>query len=320
MKCLVTGGTGCLGTALVKSLLEAGSVVRVLAVDAAEGDTLDGGRCSAIRGSITDSDAALAACRDIDVVFHLAAAVHADRMGPPTAGGAHEINVGGTKTMLSAARAAGVRRFVFFSTVGVYGLSSGVVSDDTPLAPRTPYTISKRLAEIEVSTSGIPYTILRFPVAYGARDRGNVARLIKAVSNRRFAWTKRGAIVRSMVAAGNAAHAAILASSCPAAEGRTFLVSDGQPHSLSSVVKAITAALGSDWSPFDVPDALLRAMAVLGDRIKAVPLNSETYTKLFRSYEIRSNCAADVLGYSAAQSLRSGIADEVAWLKKTGQL
>ncbi|RIK04351.1 MAG: dTDP-glucose 4,6-dehydratase [Acidobacteria bacterium] len=150
MRVLVTGGCGFIGRHVVKRLLQDPSreVVNLdaltYAADPSAFAELDGDdRYQFIHGDICDSSAVRSAIEGCDAVMHLAAETFVDR-SLHRASEFVKTNVLGTQELLAAAREAGVRRFVHISTDEVYGsITAGRATEDSPLAPTSPYSASK---------------------------------------------------------------------------------------------------------------------------------------------------------------------------------
>lgn len=148
VKALVTGGTGFVGSHVVRQLIDAGHQVRVLYRTTSKLTALDGLDYEAAIGTLSDRDALQAACEGIDWVFHIAAVAdywRADKSRMFVA------NVEGTRNVLRAARHAGVKRVVFTSSAAAIGLHNNRPShekDRFNLPPQQfPYGYSKHLAE-----------------------------------------------------------------------------------------------------------------------------------------------------------------------------
>jgi UDP-glucose 4-epimerase len=183
MNCLVTGGAGFIGSNLVDALLARGDTVTVL-------DDLSTGRrknleaalaagAELVEQDIRDSAAVADAVASAapETIFHLAAQIDVRRSVADPAFDA-SINVGGTATLLEAARQSGARRFVFVSTGGaIYGEGEGQplpLGEDTPIAPLSPYGQSKFAAEGYVALCerlyGLSGVSLRLGNVYGPRQ------------------------------------------------------------------------------------------------------------------------------------------------------
>ena len=155
MKALVTGGTGFVGSHIVRALAEAGHTARVLHRTSSRLDALAGLEYEPALGDILDADALRAACAGCDWVFHVAAVADYWRAD---AGRMFRANVEGTRLVLAAARAAGVRRVVFTSSAAAVGpRPDGQPADETTpfsLPPeRFPYGHSKVQAEAVVAAA-----------------------------------------------------------------------------------------------------------------------------------------------------------------------
>lgn len=173
-RALVTGGAGFIGSSLVRALVERGVAVRVLD-DFSSGsrDRLRGleGSVEIIEGDIRDAAACGDACRDVEIVFHLAALLSVPRsIADPLHSDA--VNTGGTLRMLLAARASGARRFVFSSSSAVYGDTTVIPTPERVLAePASPYGVQKLAGEhycrIFTRLYGLETVSLRYFNVYG---------------------------------------------------------------------------------------------------------------------------------------------------------
>ncbi len=171
MKFLVTGGAGFIGSALANHLVNLGHRVRVLD-DLSAGDpaALDSG-IAFTRGDVRDIPKLWTLLRDVECVFHLAARVSVSEsiLYPVEY---NEVNVGGTVSLMTAARDAGVRRVVLASSGTVYGDQEGQPVRETAMVrPPNPYAVTKMASEYYLSAIGALYDIevvmLRIFNAYG---------------------------------------------------------------------------------------------------------------------------------------------------------
>jgi dTDP-glucose 4,6-dehydratase len=182
MKVLVTGGSGFIGSNLVRLLLAERPGWRVVNLDkltyAGNPENLAGVESSAryrfVRGDVCDGElvADLVGTERIDAIVHLAAESHVDR-SILSAAVFIETNVRGTQVLLEAARELGVRRFLHVSTDEVYGSlgPAGLFTEETPLAPTSPYSASKAssdlLALAYAHTFQVPVVVTRCSNNYG---------------------------------------------------------------------------------------------------------------------------------------------------------
>jgi nucleoside-diphosphate-sugar epimerase len=167
MKILVTGATGKVGSRLTKRLARREANVRALVRDRTRAEDLREARVEVVAGDLLDADSLAVAVKGVDVVIHCAAFFRG-----ATPEQAHAVNDLGTQHLASAARAAGVKRFIFTSTGLVYGSNGGrLAGEDDPCAPAAAYPSSKLAAErFLLLESGLDVYVLRLPFVYGDGD------------------------------------------------------------------------------------------------------------------------------------------------------
>lgn len=183
MKALVTGGAGFIGSNLIDHLLKHDVSVRVIDnLSSGYKDNLNGLDVEFIAADIQDPDACIAACKGMDVVFHLAASVGRQRSidFPQLDSG---VNLIGTINILEAMRKTGVRRIVYSSSAAIFGeLLTDAIDESHPQNADSPYGVSKLAAEKMIlayaDIHGIEAVCLRYFNIYGINQRfdlyGNV--------------------------------------------------------------------------------------------------------------------------------------------------
>ena len=188
MRVLVTGGTGFTGTALVQRLIVLGHAV--VALDYKEGlqsDDLRAHGAPIVIGSVTDQQVVERSMKDVEVVFHLAAAFR--ELNKPDSY-YDNVNVGGTRVVLAAARRHGVRKFIYCSTCGVHGkVDRPPATEDAPIRPADYYQRIKYEAEPIVTREtgqGLETVILRPAAIYGPGDPERFFMIFKRVSEGMF--------------------------------------------------------------------------------------------------------------------------------------
>jgi nucleoside-diphosphate-sugar epimerase len=173
MAILITGGTGLIGSFVVRSLLEMGEVPVVFDIGEPGVSLQDlSGRFPFVKGNIMDFDLLAQTIKDhgIDQIIHLAALLQFGSEGDPKK--AIEINVQGTLNVLEASRRMDVRKVVFASTVAIYGSQAGLINENSPIPPDlSMYAATKLLGEVLLERYyrlyGIAYVALRFWGIYG---------------------------------------------------------------------------------------------------------------------------------------------------------
>lgn len=307
MKVLVTGATGFVGNVLEGHFADHGHLI-VPAIRQKYG--LDD---EVIVGDIdgqTDWTAALSSCNG---VVHLAARVHVmdDAAEDPLAL-YRATNTDATLNLARQAAQAGVKRFVFVSTIKVSGEGGEAAyrETDTP-APEDAYAISKWEAEqglrrIEQET-GLEVAILRPPLVYGPGVKANFRRLIDAVAHGWPLPLGRIRNRRSLLYLGNFVDAIRVCVEHPAAAGQTFLIDDGEPVSTPDLIRAVAHAMGRPARLLAVPmGALEFAGALLGKRAAVQRLTGSLW--------VDSSLIRTRLGWTPPYSMADGLAATVgAW-------
>jgi len=265
---LVTGATGFVGRAVCARMMQQGlPVVRATRVPMPQP-----GVSSVAVGEIgpdTDWSAAIAGC---GAVLHLAARVHVMReVATDAIGEFRRTNVEGTLALVRQAAMAGVRRFVYVSSIKVNGEETApgrpFKAEDTP-APEDAYAMSKFEAEQGLralcADTGMEFVVIRPPLVYGPGVRANFATMMRWVA--RGLPLPLGAITanrRSLVGVDNLVDLLVTCASHPAAAGQVFLASDGEDLSTADLLKRIGIALDRPARLLPVPEVWLRAAAHL---------------------------------------------------------
>jgi nucleoside-diphosphate-sugar epimerase len=310
-KVVVTGASGFVGTALTTSLAAQGHQVVALSRRAAPPSQ----SVKPVQFTdLGDADALRAAFECMEVVVHLAARVHVMReeVADPLIA-FRRVNVEGTRAVYAVARQAGVRRFVFLSSVKAMGEGSAVPyrESDTP-QPVDPYGVSKLEAEqvlAEGRAAGGPeFVVLRPPLVYGPGVRGNFRRLLRLAALSGYLPLPLGRIAnqRSLVSLGNLVSTIEAAVEHPAAADKTFLVSDGEDISTSGLIVGLAAGMGRPAKLLPCPVSLVRKVA------GAAGMSQEA-ERLFGSLVVDSSRVRDELGWAPPQSVAAGLAETAAW-------
>lgn len=271
MRVLVTGANGFLGGALVQRLSRDGEwELRAAVRDASAHPAAVA--CETV--SVRDIDATTswrAATAGCDVVVHTAARVHVMREDPVKALALYRrVNVQGTLHLAQEAKASGVRRLVYISSIKVNGEQTSpgcAFRADDAAAPQDHYGLSKFEAELALREfavqTGMELVILRPPLMYGPGVRANFRALMRAVSH--GLPLPLGAIHnrRSLLALDNAVDLIVTCLRHPHAAGKTFLASDNEDLSTPELVRRLARALHTKARLVSVPPAILQASARL---------------------------------------------------------
>lgn len=240
-----------------------------------------------------------------DAIVHLAARVHVmsdTAIDPLTE--FRRVNVDGTLNLARQAAAAGVRRFVFISSIKVNGestrLGQAFAADDVP-GPQDPYSISKHEAELGLrqlaAETHMEVVIIRPPLVYGPGVKANFQRMMQ--------WLRTGGVPlplgaihnkRSLIALDNLVDLIVTCLDHPAAANQTFLAGDGEDLSTTELLRRMGRALGSPARLIPVPSWVLEVGAVLvGKRALAL--------RLCGSLQVDISQARDLLGWKPVVTL-----------------
>lgn len=291
MNVLITGGAGFVGSSLITSIMNFDSERKYNVRNLDRRPILVNG-VDTFSGTIDSHSQYHDALHSVDVVIHIAAIAHAKSDNFNLY---NEANVLGTINLARQAAAAGAKRFIFISSIGVNGgfsLSSPFRYDDTP-SPWDDYSQSKYEAEQGLwalqAETGLEIVIIRPPLVYGPGAPGNFGKLISAVNSER--WLPLGAInnQRSFVALDNLVDLIISCIDHPKAVNQTFLVSDGEDVSTTELLKKMASAFGKKSRLIPVPMGLIQLVArLLGQRAVAQRLCSSLVVDISHTKETLS--------------------------------
>lgn len=235
--------------------------------------------------------------RGVDVVIHLAGRAHIlSDNSPDPVSAFYDANLEYTKTVAKAAVEAGLKRFVFVSTVGVYGLrhTEKVIDEEFPENPKELYAVTKLEAETwlrdYLSAQNVELVILRPSLIYGDNPPGNLGRLYKISTFPVPLPFKNANSLRTMLDVESFCRAILLCTVHPLAAGHTFNVADDEGVSTSQIVQCFRAGMGRESLLFSLPIWLVKCAFKSFGR-------SKMYEQLFESFYLDNTKLKTKLGW-----------------------
>lgn len=294
MKILLTGANGFVGRAVRRSLCAAGHdcVAVARTIEALP----DGGFTQAIgdMSSHTDWRPLLSG---VEVIIHLAGRAHViGEQRADTQDLFDAVNVGGTINLAQQAIEAGIKRFVYVSSIGVHGAGTHdtPVNELSPLKPYSPYTLSKHRAEQGLqalaSASPMEWVIVRPPLIYAADAPGNFRQLLRLVASGIPLPLSGVKNSRSMIALENLTDFLGICCVHRDAANQAFVICDDNDVSTSEIVNYLSAGMKSKARSFWLPGRMMAFGATLIGR-------QHTYTQLFGSLRVDASKAVEVVGW-----------------------
>ena len=327
MRVLVTGGTGFTGKALVRRMLDRGH--SVVALDHQEGyrsqDLRDWG-AELVIGSVTDRETVHRCMKGVDVVHHVAAAFR--ELSVPRRH-YHDVNVEGTSNVLEAARAEGVRKFVYCSTCGVHGnVDDPPGGEDAPIQPADYYQQTKYEAEPLVSAyvaKGLKTTTLRPAAIYGPGDPGRFYMIFHQLERGWFPMIGSGKVLYHPLYIDNFLDAFELAMDESKGIGQAYLIADDEYVTIEELVRRAAAAMGIEPRFRRLPAWPIVAVGHVVETICRPlriepPIHPRRVDWYRQTRAFRIDKARNELGYRPRVGLDDGLRRACAWYRQEGML
>ena len=306
MSILITGAHGYIGHQLVSMFseysLSAVGCVRKLS----QSETLNSE--SIVIEDIVSFDQWNEVLNGFNTVIHLAARAHIlSEFSNSSIDEFRKVNRDATLRLAKAASFAGLKRFIYMSSIGVLGNSTPMehaFNNNSIYDPKEPYAISKMEAEVGLKviseSTGMEVVIVRPPLVYGPAAPGNFQRLLKLVDTGLPLPLARLNAIKSMISLENLCDLLVRTVSTPLPKFSKFVVSDGSDWSTADQVRLIAKYMDRKQSLFPVPVPLLKTIAAIVGR-------SEDIHKLAAPLVVDGSETAKVLGWSPVQSPEDGV-------------
>ncbi len=314
---LVTGAGGFIGRHLARALLERGDPVNAL--DLHPPSAMPGLR--PIAGDVGDPAVRAEALRGVETVFHLAAC----HLGVRSSAQEFErVNVRASEALVREAAAAGVRRFVHCSSVGVYGrIANPPADEESPCRPRLVYERTKlageQVALAAGGEAGVAVVVLRPAWVYGP-GCARTEKLFRAIARGRFFVAGDGQGLRHGIHVSDMLRAFLLAAQSETAVGRVIVIGDAGAVTVRAWVDEIARLVGAR-RPRSVPLPVLWVAAVLcelASRPLGVepPISRRTLEFFSSNTSFRIDRARALLGFDPRFDFSSGLAATHAALRE----
>jgi nucleoside-diphosphate-sugar epimerase len=328
MNVLVTGGTGFTGGQLARMLRRRGQDVRVLVrpPSAARAAVLERDGIEIAIGDLGDSSSLARASKGVDVVYHVAA-TYRDAGQPASAYAA--VNVEGTRNLMAAASAAGVRRVVHCSTAGVHGhVEHPPANEDAPLAPGDQYQRTKLEGEQLARRFGeerrLEVVIARPVGIYGPGDT-RFAKMFRGIARGTFPMLGSGRVFYHLTHVDDVVEGLRLCADTPAAAGRTYLIAGAQYTTLAELIDRIALVLHVRPPRIHMPVWPVWLAGAICEAV-CVPLRIEPPLYRRRVDFFRKSRAFDIsrarreLGFAPRVDLATGLTQTADWYRGQGML
>lgn len=330
MKVLVTGATGFTGGHLARRLVALGHEVRALvrprSATSAPAQALQASGIRLAVGDLSDAAAVTSACKDVEVVYHIAATY---REAGQRDAAYRAVNVDGTRHVLEGARSAGARRVVHCSTGGVHGhIEHPPAGEDAPLAPGDIYQETKLAAEQAArafgATEGLEVVVARPIGIYGPGDR-RFLKMFRGIARGHFPMLGSGTVFYHLTFIDDLVEGFRLCGETPRAAGRTYILAGPRYTTLNELVSLVAKDLGVAPPRLRLPvwpawmaGALCELVCVpLGIEPPLYRRRVDFYTK---SRAFDTTRARTELGYAPRMDLADGIHQTAAWYRAAGWL
>ncbi len=329
MKILVTGASGFIGCRLAQILVDQGHQVIATGRSANEVETARVTRLTAAgirvhEGTLLDAGFADTLVAGCEAIIHLAAAQHEGNVPDAYF---REVNVEGTRVLITAAVKAKVRRFVYGSTIGIYGSArDGELDENSPPRPENIYGVTKYEAEevVRQHAQRIEICIARISETFGPGDF-RLLKLFKAIDRGAFLMLGSGENVRQVIFVDDLARGLLLAAQHPAAVNETFVFAGNEVMSTRTMVAKVAVAVGRKPSNLRIPIWPFRAAAAVFEATLRPlgiqpPLTQRRLDFFTKSFLFSTAKYQRLLGFAPQTSFSNGAAVTAQWYRDNGLL
>lgn len=328
MNVLITGGTGFIGYRLALHCLERGDAVKILGqentpAETANRELIEREGAQIVLGSVTDIPELKDLFDGVDVVFHLAATQH--EMNVPDQQ-FWDVNVEGTRHVFEGAIAAGVKRVVHGSTIGVYGVPTTVVTEKTECEPDNIYGVTKLEGEkLALSFKDkIGVAAIRIPEVYGPGDQ-RLVKLFRGISKNVFFMIGCGQNMHHVIYIDDLVTGFLQAAEHPNVHGDVFLLAGKEPVTTDQMVGTVAKVLGCPFPRIRAPMLPFLVTAFVMEKALRPfgiqpPLHRRRLDFFRKTFTLCSQKSMDTFGFDPRVGFTEGAKRTAAYYQKMGYL
>ena len=329
MRIVVTGATGFIGAHLALLLQAEGYDVLAtgraeLPSEAVRAEQLRSSGITLLVGSLLTADFAQQLASNCDAIIHLAAAQHESNVPDSYFYG---LNVSAHRALLEAAVNAGVKRFVYGSTIGIYGSATdGQLDEQTPPRPENVYARTKLEAERVTMeyANRIDTCIMRISETYGPGDL-RLLKLFRGIESGTFPMIGKGTNLRQVVYVEDLVRGLLLGATHEGAVGEVFVLAGSEIMTTNDMVRQVAATLGRKPTSLSLPVWPFRAAASIFEATLTPmgiqpPLTRRRLDFFTKSFLFSTEKARRVLGFEPRITFATGAARTADWYRKNGYL
>ena len=326
MNILVTGATGFIGSHLVPRLLDAGHSVSVLCRDIIASRKLFNDKVTYIQGNVSDPETLNDCCRDIDIVYHMAAIMGHDTPGDTAFLKFRAVNTEGTKNMVRQATLSGVKRFIYISSTAAMGLiKAPVVDETTKCEPWSPYQVSKRESELyllnEAKSKKIQIIIIRPSMIFGPGFKGDFLTMARVVKKGFFPKIGFGKNLSPALFIDDLIAPLIAAGTKETLSHNLYIIASEESYPLDRIIRIIAKCIDKKVRFIYIPKwcalfgtAVLEALYKIAGKKPPVTYRNIKSTITDRTFSI--NRAINDLDFKQSVTIDSGLEKTIKYFRE----
>ena len=329
MKVLVTGGTGFIGSHLVKKLVDEKNEVKCLVRKDSNTNFLKNLRIELVVGDTTDKNSLKNITDDIDVIYHLAAIVN-HKKTVKSYQEHYNVSVTGTENLVKSCLDSKIKKFVYVSSIAAIGLRNRkmLLDENVECRPNTLYGKAKFEAEKMLlgyfNKNNFPVAIVRPSSIYGEGDsKGSILSLARFVNNRikknqPYPFFSHGKNTTSLCYVKNLVKGFSIVGE-NGESGEVYHIADARPYTIKEMVETIADVLGGNLKKISIPKSFVWLGSLFFEPFKIIGLNPPLYLRKY--VEMTANSAFDIskirkLGYDPEDNFKKFISNTVNWQKE----